>query len=500
MEKQTTGGANIGLDENEQAAQRRQHLTAIEAASGPAYPNQFRVSIRASELLSRCHGLSAQTLAAIGRFSLAGRLVAVRSFGKSTFAHLQDRSGRIQIYFKKDRLADRYELLKHIDIGDIVGIEGHPFVTRTGELTVEVEQVQLLTKCLQPLPEKWHGLTDKELRYRQRYLDLIVNPDVVSVFKLRSQIIERIRQFLLARDYLEVETPMMHALAGGATARPFVTQHHALGIDLYLRIAPELYLKRLVVGGIERVFEINRCFRNEGISTIHNPEFTLLEFYQAYATYEDLMILTEELIRDVTTTVLGEPILQIGEQTIDLRRPWRRLTLSEALVTLGGIPEDELSKVEALGQRLARLGVVPSGVVTIGTLQFELFEQLVEHRLIEPTFITRFPVDVSPLARRSDGDPRWVDRFELFINGGEIANAFSELNDPRDQRSRFEAQLKQREAGNDEAMRLDDDYIRALEFGLPPTAGEGIGIDRLVMLLTGQSSIRDVIFFPLLKP
>jgi lysyl-tRNA synthetase, class II len=436
-------------------------------------------------------------------FRLAGRLMLVREFGKAAFAHIQDGTSRLQIFLRwKELNPENFSRFKRlIDLGDIVGVEGNLFLTRTKELTLDVKKFVLLTKSLLPLPEKYHGLTDVETRYRQRYLDLMVNPQVREVFIKRAAIISLMRQFLEARGFLEVETPMMQPIPGGATARPFVTHHQALDMTLYLRIAPELYLKRLVIGGFDRVFEINRNFRNEGLSIQHNPEFTMLEFYQAYATYEDLMVLTEELICHVAREVLGTLRFPCQDVEIDLTPPWRRLDLRESLTAIGGIPPEVVRDRIALVDLAREEGVTLRPGEGYGRALTKLFDLKVEARLQQPTFILGYPRETSPLSRGSDADPEVVDRFELFINGREMANAFSELNDPVDQRQRFEAQLAAHAAGDEEMPHaLDEDFVTALEQGMPPTAGEGIGIDRLVMLLTDSPSIRDVILFPLLRP
>ncbi len=435
-------------------------------------------------------------------FLVAGRIMALRSFGRSIFMHIQDGSGRIQVYCQQNTLGkEAYALVKKFDLGDIIRVRGTLFRTKTQELTLLAQEVVLLTKNLRPLPEKYHGLKDVETRYRQRYVDLIVNPSVRDTFVKRTQIVQAVRQFLSNRGFLEVETPMMQVIPGGATAKPFKTFHNALGIDLYLRIAPELYLKRLLVGGFERVFELNRNFRNEGISTQHNPEFTMLEFYQAYATYEDLMVLTEELFTHVARQVNGGSLQLTYQGTpIDLTPPWRRYRLSEALIEIGGLSVESVENPEATAEAARSLGLPVEKYEGHGKLLTKIFDLVVEPKLVQPTFITHYPLEVSPLSRKNDREPHLTDRFELFIAGREMANAFSELNDPRDQRERFRRQVEAREAGDEEAHLMDEDYIRALEYGMPPAAGEGIGIDRMVMLFTDSPSIRDVILFPHLRP
>ncbi len=435
-------------------------------------------------------------------YRFAGRIMARRDFGKAAFLQLQDGHGKIQVYVAKKEIGDEaFNIFKRFDIGDIVGICGVPFRTQTDELSIRAQQVKILTKSLLPLPEKWHGLTDVETRYRQRYLDLMVNPEVREVFRKRSRIINLIHEFMLEHDYLEVETPMMQQIAGGATAKPFVTHHNTLKMDLFLRIAPELYLKRLVVGGFDRVFEINRNFRNEGISIQHNPEFTMMEFYQAYATYEDLMDFSEQLICHVTRQVCGSLVIPYGEKMVDLTPPWERLTLKDAIVKYADIKLELLDdRSLSLAYANDTLGLELDGNIGHGKLLAEIFDEVVEPQLWNPVFITQYPTEISPLSRKNDENPEVVDRFELFIVGRELANAFSELNNPVDQKDRFNKQLLEKEAGDEEAHAMDEDYIRALEYGLPPTAGEGIGIDRLVMLLTDSASIRDVILFPQMRP
>jgi lysyl-tRNA synthetase class 2 len=431
------------------------------------------------------------------RVSVAGRIMAFRDFGKSTFLHIQDRKGKIQIYIRKDMLKEPgYDVFKKFDISDIIGVTGRVFKTKTGELTVLADTVKLLTKSLRPLPEKWHGLTDVEERYRKRYLDLIVNEKARQVFVKRAKIVDYIRRYFTQRDFMEVETPMMQPSPGGAVAKPFVTHHNTLDMDLYLRIAPELYLKRLVVGGFERVFEINRNFRNEGISVRHNPEFTMLEFYQAYATFEDLMDLTEDMISSLVQELFGTTTITFNDQEINFARPWKRMTMEEALKEAEPFDQELLNDVGKLAAYAKHLGVEDAEKLSRGKLIAAVFEELCEKKLIQPTFITQYPVEVSPLAKRNKENPDVTERFEMYISGMEIANGFNELNDPVDQKARFLEQVKDREEG----ATVDEDYIMALEYGLPPTAGEGIGIDRLTMVLTDSPSIREVILFPLLRP
>jgi lysyl-tRNA synthetase class 2 len=426
--------------------------------------------------------------------------VAIRNFGKAAFFHIQDRKGKIQAYIQKDVVGNNsFNLFKRLDIGDFIGMRGEVFLTRTQELTIKVSEIKLLTKSLRPLPEKWHGLSNIEIRYRQRYLDLLVNPEVKEIFYRRNKIIQMIRTFLQDREFMEVETPMMQSIPGGAAALPFKTHHNTFNLDLYLRISPELYLKRLLVGGFERVFEINRNFRNEGISTQHNPEFTMLEFYQAYATYEDLMDLTEEMISHIAKQLLGSLKIPYLDKEIDFTPPWQRLSMKQAIINYGKLEPQTLEKRDLAFKKAQSIGLSPSSQDSLGEIVNDLFEEMAQPHLIRPTFITNYPTETSPLARRSDTNPEEVDRFELFINGQEIANAFSELNDPIDQKERFAKQLSSNEATED-VDKLDEDFIQALEYGMPPAAGEGIGIDRLVMLLSNSASIREVILFPLLKP
>jgi lysyl-tRNA synthetase class 2 len=489
-------------DENQIIAERRAKLNALRS-NGNAFPNDFRRDVLAGDLHAAHDAKDNVALEAEPvTVAVAGRMLLKRVMGKASFATLQDMSGRIQLYVTTDSLgAEMHDAFKHWDLGDIVGARGTLFKTKTGELTVKVTELRLLAKSLRPLPEKFHGLTDQEQKYRQRYVDLITSPESRRVFGIRSKIVQAIREFFVARGYLEVETPMMHPIPGGAAARPFVTHHNALDMELYLRIAPELYLKKLVVGGLEKVFEINRNFRNEGISTRHNPEFTMLEFYEAYQDYHYLMDLTEALLRDCAQRVLGTTQLTYQDAPIDLDRPFDRLTMAEAIARYNPrYPVHELAKRDYLKVALAQFDIEVFATDGIGILQLKLFEATTESLLQQPTFIVAHPTDVSPLARANDANPAVTDRFELFITGREIANGFSELNDPEDQAARFQQQVQAMEAGDAEAMHYDADYIRALEYGLPPTAGEGIGIDRLVMLFTDSASIRDVILFPQLKP
>ncbi|HEY2816301.1 MAG TPA: lysine--tRNA ligase [Casimicrobiaceae bacterium] len=488
-------------DENQIIAERRAKLASLRA-SGQAYPNDFHRNAFAGDLHSQYGARSNEELeAAHTQVAVAGRMLLKRVMGKACFATLQDMAGRIQLYVTMDGVgAEALDAFKHWDLGDIVGATGILFKTKTGELSVKCDSIRLLAKALRPLPEKFHGLVDTEQKYRQRYLDLITNPASRDIFVKRSRIVQAMREFFVARGYLEVETPMMHAIPGGAAARPFCTHHNALDMDLYLRIAPELYLKRLVVGGLEKVFEINRNFRNEGISTRHNPEFTMLEFYEAYRDYHYLMDLTEEMIRDIAQKVLGTTAITYQGQAIELGNRFDRLTMAEAIHRYHPQhPLHELTKHEYLRVALAPFDAEVFESDGVGVLQLKLFEATTEDKLVQPTFIIAHPTDVSPLARANDADQSVTDRFELFITGRELANGFSELNDPEDQAARFAAQAKAKEAGDEEAMYYDADYVRALEYGLPPTAGEGVGIDRLVMLLTDAPSIRDVILFPQLK-
>ncbi|MDH3330487.1 MAG: lysine--tRNA ligase, partial [Desulfobulbaceae bacterium] len=466
--------------------QRRDKAKLLEENGVKLFSNDFKTPIPITDILPRGEELAAESFEENGNiYRVAGRIMSMRKFGKAAFFHIQDETGRLQIYAKRDLLGDEeYANFKKWDVGDIVGAHGRLFKTKTGELSIEASKMQMITKSMRPLPEKFHGLTDVETRYRQRYVDLIVNPEVRETFRKRVEIIRLMREFLTNRGYLEVETPMMQPVPGGATAKPFKTHHKALGIDLYLRIAPELYLKRLLVGGFEKVFEINRNFRNEGLSTRHNPEFTMLEFYQAYVTYHDLMNLTEEMISWLADELTGSMELTYQGQHVDLSPPWKRYTMDEALIVVGGVDKEILQNDEAIMRLASEKGIELRPEAGPGKAKTELFELLVEEKLVNPTFVTSYPTEVSPLARCNEQDPSVTDRFELFITGREIANAFSELNDPADQFKRFEKQITER--GDDEEVHpeLDYDYIRSLEYGMPPAAGEGIGIDRLVMLLT----------------
>ncbi len=489
------------MEESELVRKRKEKIASLMAEGIDLYPNDVSVCHDSADLAARYAHLDAAALAEVEeRFSLAGRMMAVRDFGKSAFITIQDRKGRIQAFLRRDKIgAVAHQVFKRLDVGDIVYAAGTLFKTKTGELTIDVDEFKLLSKALLPLPEKWHGLTDVETRYRQRHLDLIANPQVKEVFYRRSLIIRLLRRFMETHDFLEVETPMMQPQAGGAVAKPFMTHHNALGMDLYLRIAPELYLKRLVTGGLERVFEINRNFRNEGISSFHNPEFTMMEFYRAYATYEDLMIFTEEMLNFLACEIFGESRLVYQGKEISLQKPWARISVKEALVRHAGLSPALLENEKEARDKAKNLQLDVQESDPLGKVIMTLFEGLVEDKLIQPTFVTHYPLEVSPLSRKNAADPRLTDRFELYICGKEIANAFSELNDPVDQRDRFLMQLRDREAGDDEAHEMDEDYITTLEYAMPPTAGEGIGIDRLVMLFTDSASIRDVILFPQMR-
>ncbi len=489
-------------DENEQISQRKEKLAAMRAA-GQVYPNDFRRDALAGDLIESYNELDNDTLTekAID-VAVAGRMMTRRVMGKASFMHIQDMTGQIQCFVQKQALPEGdYDAFKKWDIGDIVAGSGRLFKTKKGELSVKLTELHLITKALRPLPEKFHGLSDQETRYRQRYVDLIMNESSREVFRVRSAAIQYIRQFLIDRRFIEVETPMMQVIPGGASARPFTTFHNALDMELYLRIAPELYLKRLVVGGLEKVFEINRNFRNEGLSTRHNPEFTMLEFYQAYADYHDLMDLTEEMLRGLAQTVLGSAAINYQGDRYDFAKPFARMSVKESILKFNtDIHADQLESVEKARAICQRLNIKIKDSYGLGKLQVEIFEKTVETNLKQPTFITEYPVEVSPLARRSESNAFVTDRFEFFVAGRELANGFSELNDPEDQAERFRQQVNEKDAGDHEAMHYDADYIRALEYGMPPTAGEGIGIDRLVMLLTDSPSIRDVLLFPHMRP
>lgn len=490
------------INENKLIEQRQVKLLALRQQGNP-YPNDFRRTALAGELRAEHGAKDNSALEALPvHVKVAGRMMAKRVMGKASFAQIQDMSGRIQLFVQREAIGGQtYEDFKDWDVGDILGAEGALFKTKTGELTLRVEDIRLLVKSLHPLPEKFHGLVDQEIRYRQRYLDLIMNESVRQTFRRRTAVINYLRRFLDQRGYLEVETPMMQAIPGGAAARPFVTHHNALDMRLYLRIAPELYLKRLVVGGLEKVYEINRNFRNEGLSTRHNPEFTMLEFYQAYADYRDLMDLTEQLLRGMAQELLGSTRLIYQGETYDLGESFRRMTVKEAILHYNPqLKSADLDDLESASRAAQRLGVPLQDDYGLGKIQLEIFEKTAEPRLGGPVFITAYPTEVSPLARRNDADPFVTDRFEFFLGGQEVANGFSELNDAADQVQRFRKQAAEKLAGDEEAMHYDADYIRALEYGLPPTAGEGIGIDRLVMLFTDAPSIRDVLLFPQMRP
>ena len=481
--------------------QRLQKAKTLKEKGINPYPHNITKELTTKEFKERFKDITNRDESQI--VSVSGRIKFLRVMGKAAFVKIEDEKGLLQIYVARDNLSEGFynEVFKKlIEVGDIIVVKGYPFVTKTGELSLYVTDLQLATKGIKPLPEKFHGLTDKELRYRKRYLDMIMNPEVKDVFRTRSKIISIIRRFLEEKGFLEVETPMLNELNGGATARPFVTHHNALGVDRYLRIAPELKLKRLVVGGFEAVFEINRNFRNEGMDHTHNPEFTMLEFYWAYHNYEDLMKLTEEMFEVLFSELNLPKKLPFGEFEIDYTTPFKKITWEDAIVEIGGVPREILSSDEKIREYLKQKGIEVDDNLKGGKLQEELFDAFVEEKLINPTFVTKYPVDISPLARRSEENPNLTDRFEFFIAGREIGNAYNELNDPIDQYERFEAQIKAKDAGDDEASDMDEDFVEALGYGMPPTAGEGIGIDRLVMLLTNQHSIRDVILFPAMKP
>ncbi|MDF1758243.1 MAG: lysine--tRNA ligase [Legionellaceae bacterium] len=488
------------LDENEILQNRKKKLADLRE-TGFDFPNHFKPTDLSADILQSHGCVSSEELAENKVVvSVAGRIVLRRIMGKASFLHIQDVAGRIQVYVRANNVAEKYEEFKHWDLGDIVGITGYLFITKTGELTVHATDILLLTKSLRPLPDKFHGLADQEQRYRKRYVDLIANKDSRDKFLIRSKLIKSFRTFMDNHKFLEVETPMMHTIPGGALARPFVTHHNTLDMEMFLRIAPELYLKRLVVGGFERVYEINRNFRNEGISTRHNPEFTMIEFYQAYANYIDLMDFTEELMHYLCDEVLGSREIDYQGEKIDFSKPFARITIPEAILQFHeDLSENDIATVESCRAVLDRLGFKYKDSDGIGKLQIIIFEETIEHKLIQPTFVMAYPTEVSPLARCSTADPDITDRFELFIAGRELANGFSELNDAEDQADRFKKQVAEKDAGDLEAMHYDHDYIEALEYGMPPTAGEGIGIDRLAMLFTDSASIRDVILFPHLR-
>lgn len=482
------------LDLNELLLVRRKKLDELREKGIDPFGGKFERTHKAQDIIDGFEELNNSEV------TIAGRIMAKRNMGKATFAHIQDISGKIQVYVRVNEVGeDTYEVFTHFDIGDIIGVTGKVFKTQKGEISVWASQITLLSKSLKPLPEKWHGLKDVELRYRQRYVDLIVNPEVKDVFITRSKIIRAIRKHLDGLGFLEVETPMMHPIPGGASARPFITHHNTLDMDLYLRIAPELYLKRLLVGGLEQVYEINRNFRNEGISTKHNPEFTMLELYQAYADFNDMMKLTEELISSAAMEVLGTTKIEYEGMAIDLTPPWTRIPMLDAIKQYTGVDFASIDSDSAAREAAKGLGLSIENEASRGNIINEVFEEFVEPKLIQPTFVTDYPIEISPLAKRKSNNPDYTDRFELFIYAREIANAFSELNDPIDQEQRFRKQVEQRAAGDDEAHHMDEDYINALEYGMPPAGGLGIGIDRVVMLLTNSSSIRDVLLFPQMK-
>ena len=503
MSEQQAQGAEQALDLNNELQSRREKLVALRE-NGIAFPNDFRRDTTSDKLHADYDSKENEELEALGiEVTVAGRMMTRRIMGKASFVTLQDVGGRIQLYVARDDLPEGIynEQFKKWDLGDILGARGKLFKTKTGELSIHCSELRLLTKALRPLPDKFHGLADQETRYRQRYLDLIANEESRNTFKVRSQVMAAIRNFMVDRGFMEVETPMMQVIPGGASARPFVTHHNALDIDMYLRIAPELYLKRLVVGGFERVFEINRNFRNEGVSPRHNPEFTMMELYMAYADYKDLIELTESLFRTLAQDVLGNTQVQYGDEVFDFGKPFEKLTMKEAIKKYR--PETDLNDLNDMGKAVAiaeSIGIKVEKSWGLGRVVTEIFEETAESHLIQPTFITEYPAEVSPLARRNDVNPEITDRFEFFIGGREIGNGFSELNDAEDQAQRFADQVAAKDAGDDEAMFFDEDYVTALEHGLPPTAGLGIGIDRMVMLLTNSHTIRDVILFPAMRP
>lgn len=482
---------------------RREKLAHIRKNNAIAFPNDFRRKDSSVDIHEKYDSNEASELEKKDvQVVVAGRVMAKRIMGKASFITIRDNKGKIQLYISQDVISEEvYQEIKKLDIGDIIGAKGVLFKTKTDELSVNCKELRLLTKALRPLPDKFHGLTDQEMRYRQRYVDLIVNDDSYNVFLLRSKILAEIRRYMIGHGFMEVETPMMQLIPGGASARPFITHHNALNLDMYLRISPELFLKRLVVGGFERVFEINRNFRNEGISPRHNPEFTMMELYMAYADYKDLIELTEDLFRTIAESVLGSPIVPYGDVTFDFGQPFNKMTMREAIIKYGdGITMEDIIDYDKAIAVATKLGISIEKSWGLGRLQSEIFEEVAEKHLIQPTFITEYPAEISPLARRSDGNPMYTDRFEFFIGAREIGNGFSELNDAEDQAERFNEQVKAKDAGDDEAMFYDEDFVTALEYGMPPTAGLGIGIDRMIMLFTNSHTIRDVILFPTLKP
>ncbi|HAE78337.1 lysine--tRNA ligase [Morganella morganii] len=491
------------VDSTNELNVRREKLAAIRKSQPIAFPNNFKRENVSVDLHREYDGAEQSELEKQNiHVVVAGRIMTKRIMGKASFINVRDNKGLIQIYVSQDVISeDSYNEFKKFDIGDIVGIKGTLFKTKTGELSVNCQDIELLTKSLRPLPDKFHGLTDQEMRYRQRYVDLIVNEESYTTFLLRSRILAEIRRYMVEHDFMEVETPMMQLIPGGASARPFTTHHNALDVDMYLRISPELFLKRLVVGGFERVFEINRNFRNEGISPRHNPEFTMMELYMAYADYNDLILLTEDLFRTVAVNVLGTPVVDYGDEVFDFGKPFNKLTMREAIIKYGdNITMEDIIDYDKASRVAQKLGITIEPSWGLGRLQSEIFEEVAEHHLVQPTFITEYPAEISPLARRSDENPMYTDRFEFFIGKREIGNGFSELNDAEDQAERFNDQVKAKDAGDDEAMFYDEDYVTALEYGMPPTAGLGIGIDRMIMLFTNSHTIRDVILFPTLKP
>lgn len=487
--------------EEQYLEQRREKLEKLRQLGVDLYPRRYASSHSIEQISSELRDVPAEELETQHRREkVSGRIIALRGHGKVAFLNLKQEDAQIQVYVKKDIIGEQFAIYECLDLGDFIGVAGELFRTKTGELTIKAESLTFLSKALRPLPEKWHGLQDVELRYRQRYLDLLVNPEVRRIFEIRSRIVAELRAYFDARGFLEVETPMMQVLPGGALARPFKTHHNALDMDLYLRIAPELYLKRLTIGGLERVYEINRSFRNEGISTMHNPEFTMLEFYIAYFDYNDMMDLTEDLLNTLAKNVLGTEEIEFSGKTISFKKPWPRMAMKQALLELGNISPTIIDDVNALRSLAAGLKIKNASGLSKGRLWGELFGKLVEEKLSGPIFITDYPRELSPLSKSRPDDPSLVERFELYLGGMEIANAYSELNDPVEQKRRFEEQSRAYEAGDQEAHSLDEDYVTALEHGLPPTGGEGIGVDRLTMLFTGAPSIREVILFPLLKP